>query len=64
VLSELEARGHTLNLKSPSMGDANDIVIVDGVAYGHADSREGGFALAARSRSALLPRPTATDAQR
>jgi hypothetical protein len=27
------------------MGDANEIIIVKGVAYGHADSREGGLAL-------------------
>jgi gamma-glutamyltranspeptidase / glutathione hydrolase len=44
VLSELEARGHEI-AAVPSMGDANNIVVVDGVAYGHADTREGGLAL-------------------
>lgn len=44
VLAELEARGHHLEASTP-MGDANNIVVVDGVAYGRADSREGGVAL-------------------
>jgi gamma-glutamyltranspeptidase/glutathione hydrolase len=44
VLAELEARGHRLAPSTP-MGDANNIVVVDGVAYGRADSREGGLAL-------------------
>ena len=30
------------------MGDANDILLEDGVAYGYADPREGGLALGAR----------------
>jgi gamma-glutamyltranspeptidase/glutathione hydrolase len=44
VLAELAARGHRIG-NVPSMGDANNIVVVDGVAYGHVDSREGGLAL-------------------
>jgi gamma-glutamyltranspeptidase/glutathione hydrolase len=44
VLLELEARGHKITTLS-SMGDANNIVVVDGVAYGYADTREGGLAL-------------------
>jgi gamma-glutamyltranspeptidase/glutathione hydrolase len=45
VLAELEARGHRIVASSTPMGDANNIVLVDGVAYGRADSREGGLAL-------------------
>jgi gamma-glutamyltranspeptidase/glutathione hydrolase len=45
VLAELEARGHRIVASSTPMGDANNIVVVDGVAYGRADSREGGLAL-------------------
>jgi gamma-glutamyltranspeptidase/glutathione hydrolase len=44
VLAELASRGHKI-VPVPSMGDANNIVVVDGVAYGHVDSREGGLAL-------------------
>jgi len=47
VLDELQARGHHLNLRPTPMGAANDILVVEGVAYGHADSREGGLALPA-----------------
>jgi gamma-glutamyltranspeptidase/glutathione hydrolase len=45
VLAGLEARGHQLRIKPAAIGDANSISIVDGVAYGRADSREGGLAL-------------------
>jgi gamma-glutamyltranspeptidase/glutathione hydrolase len=45
VLAELEARGHRIVASSTPMGDANNIVVVDGMAYGRADSREGGLAL-------------------
>jgi gamma-glutamyltranspeptidase / glutathione hydrolase len=48
VLLELQARGHTLHSDPVPMGDADNIIVVAGVAYGHADSREGGLALAAR----------------
>jgi gamma-glutamyltranspeptidase/glutathione hydrolase len=44
VLADLEARGHKI-VAGATMGDANNIVVVDGVAYGHADSRGGGLAL-------------------
>jgi gamma-glutamyltranspeptidase len=44
VLADLEARGHKVVSGTP-MGSANNIVVVGGVAYGHADSREGGLAL-------------------
>jgi len=47
VLAELQARGHRLNIRPTAIGAANDILVVDGVAYGHADSREGGLALPA-----------------
>ena len=45
VLAVLKARGHTLHPRQASIGDANNIIVVAGVAYGHADSREGGLAL-------------------
>jgi gamma-glutamyltranspeptidase/glutathione hydrolase len=45
VVAELEARGHRVVAAESPIGDANDIIIVGGVAYGHADSREGGLAL-------------------
>ncbi len=48
VLDELVRRGHHLSDKRIPMGDANDIVIATGVAYGYADPREGGLALGAK----------------
>jgi gamma-glutamyltranspeptidase/glutathione hydrolase len=48
VLDELVRRGHHLSKKRIPMGDANDIVIADDVAYGYADPREGGLAAAAK----------------
>jgi gamma-glutamyltranspeptidase/glutathione hydrolase len=48
VLAELRARGHTLRPYAAPMGAAHNIISVAGVAYGHADSREGGLALAAQ----------------
>jgi len=47
VLEELQARGHRLHIRPTAIGAANEILVVDGVAYGHADSREGGLALPA-----------------
>jgi gamma-glutamyltranspeptidase/glutathione hydrolase len=47
TLEALKKIGHALGKKTTPMGDANDIVIVDGVAYGYADPREGGVARAA-----------------
>jgi gamma-glutamyltranspeptidase/glutathione hydrolase len=46
VLAELERRGHHLSHKTLFIGDANDVLIKDGVAYAYADGREGGLALA------------------
>jgi gamma-glutamyltranspeptidase/glutathione hydrolase len=58
VLEELVARGHRLAASTP-MGDANNIVVVDGVAYGRADSREGGLALGpTRLSPAMQAAPT------
>jgi gamma-glutamyltranspeptidase/glutathione hydrolase len=54
VLAELRARGHALISKVQPIGAANNLLVVDGTAYGHADSREGGLALAARPRKAQL----------
>jgi gamma-glutamyltranspeptidase/glutathione hydrolase len=49
VLASLRARGHLLHPRQASIGDANNIIVVAGVAYGHADSREGGLALGPKS---------------
>ena len=46
LLAELERRGHRLSKKGLPLGDANNILVVGGVAWGVADSREGGLALA------------------
>jgi gamma-glutamyltranspeptidase/glutathione hydrolase len=48
VLRALEKLGHRMSDKRLPIGDANDILIEGGVAYGYADPREGGLALAAR----------------
>jgi gamma-glutamyltranspeptidase/glutathione hydrolase len=56
VLAELEARGHHLAASTP-MGDANNIAVVDGVAYGRADSREGGLALGPTQLSPAMQAP-------
>lgn len=44
VLQELARRGHSLEAKGAPIGDAKNILVVDGVAHGHADTREGGLA--------------------
>lgn len=45
ALEELRRRGHTLDLDASPIGDANNILVdAAGVAWGHADSREGGLA--------------------
>jgi gamma-glutamyltranspeptidase/glutathione hydrolase len=49
VRDALSKMGHTISKKTIPMGDANDIVIVDGTAYGYADPREGGIALAPKA---------------
>jgi len=48
VRAALERMGHTLELNPIPMGDVNAIVIdpAQGVAWGYADSRKGGLALA------------------
>jgi gamma-glutamyltranspeptidase/glutathione hydrolase len=46
VISGLRERGHELKAKSSAMGSANVILIDAAIAYGYADPREGGLALA------------------
>jgi gamma-glutamyltranspeptidase / glutathione hydrolase len=46
VLSELRRRGHKLSAKTNVMGDANSVLVSNGTAYGYADPREGGAAVA------------------
>jgi gamma-glutamyltranspeptidase/glutathione hydrolase len=57
VLAELTARGHRLVATATPMGDANNIVLVAGVAYGRADSREGGLALGPSRLPAAMQLP-------
>jgi gamma-glutamyltranspeptidase/glutathione hydrolase len=42
---QLERMGHHFTSPSTNMGHANSIVILDGIAYGYVDPREGGLAL-------------------
>lgn len=46
VLDDLARRGHTLDLDPMAIGDANSILVdvATGVAFGYADTREGGKA--------------------
>lgn len=53
VLKALAAMGHTISKKTIPIGDANNILIADGVFYAVADTREGGLAAAPR----LGPQP-------
>ncbi len=53
TLDALRKMGHAISKKTIPMGDANSVVLVDGVPYGFADPREGGRAVAARAS----PRP-------
>jgi gamma-glutamyltranspeptidase/glutathione hydrolase len=46
LVKELKAMGHRVSTRRPAIGDANDIVLWQGKAYGYADPREGGLALA------------------
>jgi gamma-glutamyltranspeptidase/glutathione hydrolase len=55
VLHALAERGHVLRPRRDPIGSANNLIVVDGVAYGHADSREGGLALGLKSMP--YPRP-------
>lgn len=50
TLDGLKRLGHTLSKKTLPMGDANNILLVGGVAYAMADPREGGAAVAARPK--------------
>lgn len=51
TLEGLRKLGHALSKKTIPMGDANSILLAEGVAYGFADPREGGQAVAARART-------------
>lgn len=45
AMAELEKKGHTIELSNIPLGDAKGILIDEqGIAWGHADSREGGLA--------------------
>jgi len=48
VLQGLRALGHAVSDRRLPIGDANVIALADGAAWGYADPREGGLALAAR----------------
>jgi gamma-glutamyltranspeptidase/glutathione hydrolase len=48
VIRGLEQLGHRISKAGLPIGDANTIAIVDGVAWGYADPREGGLAAAAK----------------
>ena len=59
VIDSLRTLGHDVVLRPSPIGDANNITIVDGVAYGHADSREGGLAHGPSTPPpGVSPRPT------
>lgn len=49
VLQELCRMGHTVSQRRLPIGDANNISLAEGAAWGYADPREGGLALAAAS---------------
>jgi gamma-glutamyltranspeptidase/glutathione hydrolase len=67
VLAALQSRGHRLSRKLIPIGDANSILLGQGAAWGYADPREGGLALAARDPAALptdaTARPSTTAGQ-
>jgi gamma-glutamyltranspeptidase/glutathione hydrolase len=48
--------GHTITAKHWSMGDANSILVVGGIAYAYADAREGGLALAVKALARAQPK--------
>jgi gamma-glutamyltranspeptidase/glutathione hydrolase len=48
---ELERMGHHFTTPTGAMGHANSIVLVNDVAYGYADPREGGLALGLKKPS-------------
>ncbi len=47
VRARLRALGHRVVGSRATIGDANDLLLIDGTAYGYADPREGGLAEAA-----------------
>jgi gamma-glutamyltranspeptidase len=47
IRQQLLALGHKVSPKQIPIGDANSILLVDGIAWGYADPREGGLALPA-----------------
>jgi len=58
VLEELRRWGHVVELDATPIGDANDILVdAAGVAWGHADSREGGKAEGILREQAAASRP-------
>ncbi len=59
VLRGLRDLGHAVSDRRLPIGDANDIALCNGTAWGYADPREGGLALAAR-RPAPVPTPSTT----
>ncbi|MGE3671241.1 MAG: gamma-glutamyltransferase, partial [Polyangiaceae bacterium] len=46
VLDGLKALGHSISKKTIPIGDANNLMIIDGEYFGVSDSREGGLAAA------------------
>ncbi len=50
---ELRALGHRVVASRAAIGDANNLALWEGQAYGYADPREGGLALAARPAASL-----------
>ena len=58
--SKLSSLGHEWSKKTIPIGDANNIIVIDGVAFAYADPREGGLAKAARKPTTTSPRPTPT----
>lgn len=55
VLRELTRRGHKLKPGFGSIGDANELLVVGGLAWAYADPREFGLAMAAKPAPTRLP---------
>ncbi|MBX3182234.1 MAG: gamma-glutamyltransferase [Polyangiaceae bacterium] len=55
VLEGLKALGHILSKKTIPIGDANSLLLHEGVAYGWSDRREGGLAAAPRKIQGAKP---------
>ncbi|HKY36817.1 MAG TPA: gamma-glutamyltransferase [Polyangiaceae bacterium] len=53
LVAALKARGHDVSGSHLAMGDSNDLLIDDGQAFGVADPRGGGLALAAKPASSM-----------